>query len=157
MRRPVPHISLAIAPVLILGLSIGLAPAVLADSSSPAAPLAPLAATAAAASGAGTESIVTTLYAYPTLSSWNQVEAAAPTVSGAIVDICAPDGSGSGCNGQPADAKNTVWPPTIQALQQAGITPLYYIWTDYGATPLATVESELQNAITCYGVSSPMF
>ena len=41
--------------------------------------------------------------------------------------------------------------------QAAGITPLYYIWTDYGATPLATVESELQNAITWYGVASPMF
>ena len=108
----------------------------------------------AAASG---ESIITTLYAYPTLSSWNQVESAAPTVSAAIIDICAPDGSGSGCNGQPADAKSTVWTPTIQSLQSAGITPLYYIWTDYGATPLATVESELQNAISWYGVSSPMF
>src|SRR3984885_10931620 len=129
-------IALIAAPVLIFGLSLGFAPKSLAS---------------------GTESIVTTLYAYPTLPSWQQVESAAPTVSASIVDICAPDGSGSGCNGQPADAENTVWPPTIQALQQAGITPLYYIWTDYGATPLATVESELQNAITWYGVSSPMF
>ena len=85
------------------------------------------------------------------------MESAAPTVSAAIIDICAPDGSGSGCNGQPADAKSTVWTPTIQSLQSAGITPLYYIWTDYGATPLATVESELQNAISWYGVGSPMF
>jgi Spherulation-specific family 4 len=112
--------------------------------------------TAPAAQAAG-ESIVTTLYAYPTLSSWGQVEAAAPTVRAAIVDICAPDGSGSGCNGQSADAENTAWPPTIQALEGAGITPLYYLWTDYGATPLATVESELQNAITWYGTASPMF
>jgi len=67
------------------------------------------------------------------------------------------NGSGSGCNGQPADAANPAWPATIQALQAAGITPLYYIWTDYGATPLATVENELQNAITWYGVASPMF
>jgi hypothetical protein len=131
---------LIVAPILILGLSIGFASAALAASP-----------------GAAAESIVTTLYAYPTLSSWGQVESAAPTVSAAIVDICAPDGSGSGCNGQPADAESTVWVPTIQALQAAGITPLYYIWTDYGATPLATVESELQNAITWYGVSSPMF
>jgi trimeric autotransporter adhesin len=155
MRCSVWRISV-IAPVLILGLSIGLAPAALADQTSPAAAITPLAATAAS-SGPGTESIVTTLYAYPTLSSWGQVESAAPTVSAAIVDICAPDGSGSGCNGQPADAKSTVWVPTIQALQAAGITPLYYIWTDYGAVPLATVENELQNAITWYGVSSPMF
>jgi hypothetical protein len=135
MRRSSWHIALIAAPVLITGLAIVTAPA---------------------AQAAG-ESIVTTLYAYPTLSSWGQVEAAAPTVSAGIVDICAPDGSGSGCNGQPADAANPAWPATIQALQAAGITPLYYIWTDYGATPLATVESELQNAITWYGVASPMF
>jgi hypothetical protein len=156
MWRSVWRIS-AITPVLILGLLIGVAPAALAGQTSLAASSTPLAATAAASSGAGAESIVTTLYAYPTLSSWDQVESAAPTVSASIVDICAPDGSGSGCNGQPADAKSTVWVPTIQALQAAGITPLYYIWTDYGAVPLATVESELLNAITWYGVSSPMF
>jgi hypothetical protein len=135
MRRSCWQIALITAPALVTGLVIIAAPA---------------------AQAAG-ESIVTTLYAYPTLSSWEQVEAAAPTVRAAIVDICAPDGSGSGCNGQPADAENTVWPPTIQALDAAGITPLYYIWTDYGATPLATVESELQNAITWYGAASPMF
>jgi len=136
MRVLIRATALIAAPVLIFGLSLGFAPNSLASSS---------------------ESIVTTLYAYPTLPSWQQVESAAPTVSASIVDICAPDGSGSGCNGQPADAENTAWPPTIQALQQAGITPLYYIWTDYGATPLATVESELQNAMSWYGVSSPMF
>jgi Spherulation-specific family 4 len=137
MRVLARSLTVAAAPVLILSLSLGIAPKSLAGTSS--------------------ESIVTTLYAYPTLPSWQQVESAAPTVSASIVDICAPDGSGSGCNGQPADAENTAWPPTIQALQQAGITPLYYIWTDYGATPLATVESELLNAISWYGVSSPMF
>jgi hypothetical protein len=137
MRVLVRSLGLIAVPALIFGLSLGIGPAALA--------------------GSGGESIVTTLYAYPTLPSWQQVEWAAPTVSASIVDICAPDGSGSGCNGQPADAKNTVWPPTIEALQQAGITPLYYIWTDYGGIPLATVESELQNAITWYGVSSPMF
>src|ERR1700691_1271863 len=136
MRVLIRATALIAAPALIFGLSLGFAPNSLASNA---------------------ESIVTTLYAYPTLPSWQQVESAAPTVSASIVDICAPDGSGSGCNGQPADAENTVWPPTIQSLQQAGITPLYYIWTDYGATPLATVESELQNAITWYGVSSPMF
>jgi hypothetical protein len=130
-------------------------PASVPGSSSQA--LSPSAASATTSPGAGAESIVTTLYAYPTLSSWGQVESAAPTVSAAIVDICAPDGSGSGCNGQPADAEATVWVPSIQALQAAGIQPLYYIWTDYGATPLATVESELLNAITWYGISSPMF
>src|SRR5580698_7978987 len=112
---------------------------------------------APSAHAAVSENIITTLYAYPTLPSWGQVESSAPTVGAAIVDICAPDGSGSGCNGQPADAKSPVWPATISALQKAGITPLYYISTNYGATPLATVESELQNAMSWYGVSSPMF
>jgi Spherulation-specific family 4 len=135
MRRSFRQILLIAAPILMIAFSIAAAPAARAAS----------------------ESIVTTLYAYPTLSSWGQVEAAAPTVRAAIVDICAPDGSGSGCNGQPADAENTAWSPTIQALEAAGITPLYYISTDYGATPLATVESELQNAITWYGIASPMF
>jgi hypothetical protein len=158
-------------PVLIIGLCLGLvptafaaavsAPADVAKAPALAAPQAAdpasLISSASASSGAGNESIVTTLYAYPTLSSWNQVESAAPTVSAAIVDICAPDGSGSGCNGQPADSANTAWPPTIQALQKAGITPLYYIWTDYGAAPLAAVEGELQNAISWYGAASPMF
>ena len=136
MCRIYRQIALMAAPVLIISFSIAAVPA---------------------AAQAASESIVTTLDAYPTLSSWGQVEAAAPTVSASIIDICAPDGTGSGCNGQPADAANPAWPPTIQALEAAGITPLYYIWTDYGATPLATVESELQNAITWYGVASPMF
>jgi hypothetical protein len=163
--------ALIAAPVLIIGVALALSPSAFAAASSPGAVTAapassagspsadpsPMLRSAAASPGAGNESIVTTLYAYPTLSSWNQVESAAPTVSASIVDICAPDGSGSGCNGQPADAVNSVWTPTIQALQSAGITPLYYIWTDYGATPLATVESELQDAISWYGVSSPMF
>jgi len=134
MCRSFRQIALIAAPVLIIALCIAAAPA-----------------------QAASESIVTTLYAYPTLSSWGQVESAAPTVRAAIVDICAPDGSGSGCNGEPADGQNTLWPPTIGALEAAGITPLYYIWTDYGATPVATVESELQNAITWYGIASPMF
>jgi hypothetical protein len=103
------------------------------------------------------EHIVATLYAYPTLSSWQQVEAAAPTVSDAIVDVCAPDGTGSGCNGNPADAKNTDWTATINTLKSDGITPLYYISTNYGATALSTLESELQQAISWYGTPSPMF
>jgi Spherulation-specific family 4 len=103
------------------------------------------------------EHIITTLYAYPTLSSWQQVESSAPTVSDSIIDICSPDGSGSGCNGSPADAQSTVWLPTISALKNAGITPLYYISTNYGATALSVVEGEIQDAVTWYGTPSPMF
>lgn len=105
---------------------------------------------------ASSEHIISTLYAYPTLSSWGQVEDAAPTVQDAIVNICAPDGTGSGC-GSPADEANPAWDSTIQALNTAGITPLYYISTNYGAESLSTLESELQDARTWYGIASPMY
>lgn len=103
------------------------------------------------------EHIISTLYAYPTESSWNQVESSAPTVKYAIADVCAPDGTGSGCDGQPADAVNSAWVPTFTALKTAGITPLYYISTNYGAIAINTLEEEIQNAITWYGSPSPMF
>jgi hypothetical protein len=103
------------------------------------------------------ENIITTLYAYPTESSWTQVEDAAPTVKYAIANICAPDGSGSGCNDTPADAINPDWTPTIAALKNAGITPLIYIWTDYGGIATATVEAEMQSAESWYGIIDPMF
>jgi len=108
------------------------------------------------ASTGSSEHIITSLYAYPTLSPWTQVESAAPAVKYAIVNICAPDGTGSGC-GSPADEKAPAWDPTISALTTAGITPLYYISTNYGALSLSTLESEIQNAITWYGIASPMF
>jgi hypothetical protein len=101
------------------------------------------------------EHIIATLYAYPTISSWQQVESASPTVSDAMVDICAPDGSGSGCNGSPADAKNTDWVTTISTLKADGILPLYYISTNYGAISLSVIEGELKQAISWYGTPSP--
>lgn len=102
------------------------------------------------------EHIITTLYAYPTVSLWSNVESSSPTVQYAIVNICAPDGTGSGC-GSPADESNPDWPPTIKALYGAGITPLYYISTNYGVVALSTLESEIHDAITWYGTPSPMF
>lgn len=103
------------------------------------------------------EHIISTLYAYPTESSWQTVEKSAPAVNAAIVDICAPDGTGSGCNGKPADEKATVWVPALDALRSAKIQALYYISTNYGAVPLATVEAEMNQAKTWYGAASPMF
>lgn len=102
------------------------------------------------------ESIISTLYAYPTLSSWSQVINSSPTVKYAIVNICAPDGSGSGC-GRPADEANPAWLPTLANLKKSGITPLYYISTNYGAVPLTVLESEIRNAVTWYATPAPMF
>lgn len=106
------------------------------------------------AAASSDERIIATLYAYPTESSWTQVQQASPTVKYALVNICAPDGSGPGCNGGPATAKNPDWVPQISALKNASITPVYYISTNYGAVALSTLESELQQSITWYGVPS---
>jgi hypothetical protein len=42
-------------------------------------------------------------------------------------------------------------------LRSAGVLPLYYIATGYGATPLATVEAEAGDAMRWYGTPSVMF
>ncbi len=97
------------------------------------------------------EHITTTLYAYPTQSSWTTVEHSSPEVNYSIVDICAPDGTGSGCSGAPADAPASAWVPTIAAIKQAGITPLFYVSTNGGTTSIATIESEIRDAIKWYG------
>jgi hypothetical protein len=113
---------------------------------------------AAAAVPTSSEHIITTLYADPTLSSWTQVEASAPTVSASIVDLCAADGTGSGCDGMPwKEQPPAAWTTTIANLQNAGITPLVYIATDYGdqgggsAFTVSTVESEVSQAVGWYG------
>jgi hypothetical protein len=104
------------------------------------------------------EHIIATLYAYPGVSAWKQVIEAAPTVNAAIVDMCAADGTGSGCDQKPWDERPpAVWTTQIEALQNAGIMPLVYIATDYGdeggtsAFSLSTVEHEVSQAIGWYG------
>lgn len=119
-------------------------------------------ASATAAVPTSSEHIITTLYADPTQSSWNQVEAGVPTVSAAIADICAADGSGSGCSSNPIpwdEEPPTTWNTLITNLQNSGITPLIYIATNYGDTgsgsgptfTLSTVESEVSQAVGWYG------
>src|SRR5579859_2967287 len=104
------------------------------------------------------EHIITTLYAYPGLSLWNQVTGNAPVIGASIVDMCAADGSGSGCDGTPWTGRPPpAWTIQLQALQNAGITPLVYIATGYGdaggspAFSLATVEAEVSEAVAWYG------
>jgi hypothetical protein len=107
--------------------------------------------------GVAPQRVTVPLYAQPNSPAWAQVEGSAPTVRAAIVDICAPDGTGSGCpGGKPADAANPAWPPTINALRSAGVLPLYYVSTSYASTPLATVESEVSNAVAWYNTPSIM-
>src|SRR6266568_212183 len=107
------------------------------------------------------ERIITTLYAYPGLSIWNQVTGNAPVIGASIVDMCAAGGSGSGCDGTPwKEQPPPAWTMQIEALQNAGITPLVYIATGYGdagGSPgfsLATVEAEVSEAVGWYGRAS---
>jgi hypothetical protein len=138
---------------LILGALVAVSPLVLP------------AALASAAVPTSSEHIITTLYAQPTVSSWSQIESAGPAVSGAILDICAADGSGSGgCDSPnpsiPWDEEPPgTWATLITNLQAAGITPLIYIATDYGDTgsgagptyTLSTVETEVSDAVGWWG------
>jgi hypothetical protein len=110
---------------------------------------------AVAPSGAAKQHITLPLYT-TTSSAWSKAGAAAPTVRAAIADICAPDGTGSGCDGEPADEPNPAWPPIIAAARSAGVLPLYYISTDYAAEPVGTVETEISDAISWYGTPSIM-
>jgi hypothetical protein len=99
---------------------------------------------------ATTQRIIIPLYVAPTSAYWSSLASAAPTARAAIVDICAPDGSGSGCNGKPADAVSPGWSATVRALRSVGVVPLYYLSTNYAVTRLATAEAEIRNAITWY-------
>jgi len=100
--------------------------------------------------------IIVPLYAAADSPAWAQVAGGAPAVRASIIDICAPDGTGSGCGSKPADEPNPAWPPTIRALRSAGVLPLYYIATGYGTTPLAVVEAEALDAVLWYGTPSVM-
>jgi spherulation-specific family 4 protein len=107
--------------------------------------------------GLAAQRIIVPLYATADSPAWAQVTGAAPAVRASVVDICAPDGTGSGCaGGKPADAPNPAWPPVIGALRGAGVLPLYYIATGYGSTPLAVVEAEVTDAVLWYGTPSVM-
>src|SRR5689334_18509476 len=85
----------------------------------PTSPLLP-ATTAAGQTGGlrSAEHIITTLYAYPGMSVWNLVTGSAPAVGASIVDMCAADGSGSGCDGTPwKEQPPPAWAAQIEALQ----------------------------------------
>lgn len=107
---------------------------------------------------------VVTLYAGASDPQWATVESSAPTVAGAIVNICVnvtvngqPVNEGPGCDNTDWPSQNTAWDPTVSALRAAGITPLIYITTDNGADSIATLETELAQAKQWWGITTPMF
>src|SRR5579859_5346189 len=105
------------------------------------------------------EHIIATLYAFPGDPNWKGVLDNSPTVTASIADICAADQTGSGCGKDKAwdEPPPSYWNDQINAIRAAGLTPLIYIATGYGDQngdplfSLATVESEVQNAVTWWG------
>jgi hypothetical protein len=85
----------------------------------------------------------------PTSSDWTTIEDSAPAseVESAVLEICDPLGN---CGGA-ATEKNTAWDSTLGSLYLAGVRPLYYISTDYGAASLSTLETDISNAESWYG------
>jgi hypothetical protein len=75
------------------------------------------------------------------------------TVSDVAIVVCT-DGDPNECGGS-ANEKNDDWATTISDLESAGITPLYYISTNYdpGTSPytLSDIETDISNAISWYG------
>jgi Spherulation-specific family 4 len=94
--------------------------------------------------------IVVPAYWYPGTSSWSDLAAdGSPTVSGAVLNPCAPDGTCS-----PGDAVNPATRSDLQQDQAVGITFYGYVWTDYGSVPIATVESEIHDYAAWYGLKN---
>jgi hypothetical protein len=89
--------------------------------------------------------------AYPGYNSpyWSTLEQSEPygEVSHVVLEICDTNGN---CGGN-AQSKNTNWDSTLTGLVSAGITPLYYIDTAFGADSLSSVETAVSNAMTWYG------
>jgi hypothetical protein len=81
-------------------------------------------------------------------SDWTAIENSEPfgAVTKAVVEIC--DLSGN-CGGN-AQSKNTNWDATLDALSNAGVTPLYYISTNNGSVPLTSLETAVDNGLTWY-------
>jgi Spherulation-specific family 4 len=94
--------------------------------------------------------IVVPAYWYPGTSSWSELASdGAPTVTAAVLNPCAPDGTCS-----PGDAVNPATLSDLHQDQAAGITFYGYVWTNYGSVPIATAEAQIQDYVTWYGVKN---
>jgi len=99
---------------------------------------------------------IVTLYADPTDSQWATVDSS-QNVAGAIVNACDSAGNGPGCNNSDWASEPTGWSTTVQNLDSAGITPLIYISTNNGANSISTLETEMSQAKSWWGITDPMF
>ena len=136
MRTPIVAACAAAATGLLLALAV--APATVASAATPVHMTVPF------------------YPAYPGYNDpgWTEIENATPagTITNAIVNFCDPNGFGPGCDNMPWKTKNTSWPPTIASLKKAGVSPMGYTWSNYGKTPIATVETEIHDWLKWYSV-----
>lgn len=104
-----------------------------------------------AASISSTTGIVVPLYTYPTDSSWSSlisVRHSYPSVP--IIAIINPDnGVGS--------SKDSNYVSGVQKLKAAGITVLGYVYTNYGSRSTQTIESQIKDYKSWYGVNGIFF
>jgi hypothetical protein len=91
-------------------------------------------------------------FVQPTSADWTTIADAAPeeSVGNAIFEVCETVSGVQECGGATTTA-DTAWDATLTSLYDAGVTPLYYISTEYGAVSLSTMETEISNAETWYG------
>jgi hypothetical protein len=91
-------------------------------------------------------------FVQPTSADWTTIEDAAPeeSVGNAIFEVCETVSGVQECGGATTEA-DTAWDSTLTDLHDAGVTPLYYISTEYGAVSLSTMETDISNAETWYG------
>jgi hypothetical protein len=105
----------------------------------------------ASAQGTSAAGIVVPLYTYPTDSSWSsliKIRQSYPTVP--IIAIINPN---SGAGG----SKDSNYVSGVKQLQAAGIVVLGYVYTSYGSRSVRSIEKEISNYKTWYGINGIFF
>jgi len=110
-----------------------------------------LSALSASAQNTGAAGIVVPLYTYPMDSSWSsliKIKQSYPSVP--IIAIINPN---SGAGG----SKDSNYVTGVKQLQAAGIVALGYVYTSYGSRSVRSIENEINNYKSWYGVNGIFF
>jgi hypothetical protein len=87
----------------------------------------------------------------PTSGDWNTIAQSPPPFGtrNVIYEVCQTVSGVFECGGANTQA-DTAWYAPLKQLCDAGVRPLYYIGTQDGGVPLATVEKDISNALSWY-------
>jgi hypothetical protein len=110
---------------------------------------------------------IMTLYATPTSSQWTTLEDSQADLdgnigvpsAGAIIDACDYTDTasiGPGCDNEDWTSEPTGWSTTVPELEADDITPLIYLTSDYGQDSLSTLENEMAQAKSWWGITDVM-